>query len=75
MKRNVYRVAPSGSRWAVKKDGRAAALKLFDLKSRAVEYARNVAKNNEPSQVVVHLANGQIQTEWTYGEDPFPPTG
>jgi len=75
MARNVYRVTPEGDQWKVKKDGADRADSLHKTKESAVERAREVAKNNQPSQVVVHLQNGRIETEWTYGDDPFPPSG
>lgn len=27
------------------------------------------------SQILVQRDNGQFRTEWTYGQDPFPPKG
>lgn len=72
-KRTVYHVSPSGDRWKVKREGAAQAAKTFDLKAAAITYARSVAKNNKPSQVIVHRKDGTIETEWTYGDDPYPP--
>ena len=37
--------------------------------------AKEVAKNQPPSQVVVRKQDGTIQTEYTYGDDPYPPRG
>lgn len=74
-KRTVYRVLPSGDDWIVKRDGAEQAARRFDRKQDAIVYARRVAKNNRPSQVVVHRQDGTIETEWTYNGDPYPPPG
>jgi hypothetical protein len=29
----------------------------------------------QPSQLVIHTADGKIETEHTYQDDPFPPRG
>ena len=34
-----------------------------------------VAKANALSQLVIHRADGTIEDERTYGEDPYPPAG
>jgi hypothetical protein len=47
----------------------------YDKKSDAVDRARDVAKKQPSSQVVVRMQDGTIQTEYTYGDDPFPPRG
>lgn len=73
--RTVYHVVPDGTKWRVKVEGSALSGRSFSLKESAISYARQQAKANEPSQVVVHKKDGTIQTEWTYGSDPFPPTG
>ncbi len=71
--RKVYRVVPNGSRWQVKHDG--VVLSNHDTKQPAIDSGRRVALANQPSQLVIHLANGTIETEWTYGDDPYPPKG
>lgn len=73
MARNVYRVVPDGEDWKVTHAGQT--LSTHTNKDDAIETARTVAKANQPSQVVVHKQDGTIQTEYTYGDDPFPPPG
>jgi hypothetical protein len=73
MARKVYRVLPDGGDWKVTLD--SVFQKTFSLKSSAVDWAVAEAKANKPSQVVVHRADGTIEEEWTYGDDPFPPPG
>ncbi|MGV2495064.1 DUF2188 domain-containing protein [Pelagerythrobacter aerophilus] len=40
---------------------------------RAAVDAANESKGN--SQVLVQGENNQFRTEWTYGQDPYPPPG
>lgn len=73
--RTVYHVSPHGSGWKVQREGASRPARTFETKPPAESYARRVAKNNKPSQVVVHRQDGTIETEWTYGDDPYPPPG
>lgn len=75
MARTVYEVAPQGSRWKVQRRGAAKAAKTFKDKAPAIAYGKGVAKNNQPSQLVIKKQDGTIQTEYTYGDDPYPPSG
>jgi hypothetical protein len=34
-----------------------------------------LARQNEPSQLIIHTMDGKIEDERTYGGDPFPPRG
>lgn len=76
MDRHVYRVMPhdgSDEGWKVESDG--TTVNSFDRKEDAVAEGRRLAQNNEPSQLVVHTADGKIEDERTYRDDPFPPRG
>lgn len=73
--RTVYHVLPAGSQWKVQREGASRASRRFATKSPAIRYARQVAKNNKPSQVKVHRQDGTIEKEWTYEDDPYPPSG
>lgn len=73
MARKVYRVVPAGSDWQVTHNGRV--LSTHHTKPPAVSAGQAVAKANQPSQLVVHRADGTIEYEYTYGDDPFPPAG
>jgi len=35
-----------------------------------VNHARELAKANQPSQIIIHTRDGRIETEHTYGDDP-----
>lgn len=73
MARKVYRVLPHEGDWVVQLDG--VDLSSHRTKEPAVERARALAELARPSQVVVHRADGTVETESTYGEDPMPPVG
>ena len=69
--RTVYHVVPSGDgkAWIVaQKDG--GFKQEFRAKEQAVKTAEEMAREQEPSQVKVHGADGDIEYESTYGEDP-----
>lgn len=70
-KRRVYHVTPAGDGdWKVKEKGAERAVKILEDKSDALNLAKDLAKNAELGQVVVHGKDGVIQTEHTYGKDP-----
>ncbi|WBB80866.1 DUF2188 domain-containing protein [Micromonospora sp. WMMD882] len=73
MARNEYHVVPNGSGWKVEQGGNQIG--SYDNKQSAVDAGRKVAHGNEPSQLVVHTADGKIETEYTYQDDPYPPAG
>lgn len=74
MARNVYLVLTDGGNWKVTKAG-GLVLSTHADKEDALAAARTVAKANQPSQVKVQKQDGTFQTEWTYGDDPYPPKG
>jgi len=73
MARKIYHVVPNGTNWQVKHNGQV--LSNHYLKTEAVSAGQRAAKANQPSQLVVHKADGTIEYEYTYGGDPFPPAG
>ncbi|MBX7266642.1 DUF2188 domain-containing protein [Micromonospora sp. Llam7] len=73
MKRNEYHVVPDGAGWKVEQG--STIVGHYDTKQRAVDAGRTAAHGNEPSQLVVHTADGKIETEFTYQDDPYPPAG
>lgn len=70
-----YYVVRHGDGWAVKRRGIERALRATRTQAEAILFARETAKNNQPSQVLVQGADGQFRAEWTYGRDPYPPAG
>jgi hypothetical protein len=69
--RVVYHVTPApDGRWKVLKKGSTRASSTHDSKLDAVRRSKTLARALPLAQVVVHLANGKIQQEFTYGADP-----
>ncbi len=70
--RQTHHVVPNPQGWAVKKGGADRASKLFDRKSDALHYARQVSQNQH-TELVVHGTDGKIQSADSHGSDPCPP--
>jgi hypothetical protein len=68
--RTVYHVSPNVNGWEIRQEGSDVTEFLVDDKDNALNHARELARANEPSQVVVHTQDGRFETEWTYGDDP-----
>lgn len=71
--RNIIRVLPNNGDWKVTYNGSFYSSHI--LKSAAVDKGTLLAKSNLPSQLIIHRADGTIETEYTYGSDPYPPVG
>jgi len=41
----------------------------------AVDAAHQSGQNGHDAQVMVQGRDNQFRTEWTYGQDPYPPPG
>ncbi len=73
-KRNVFRVVPnSKGGWKLTLSGKT--ISNHRKKETAKQKGRKLAKRDKPSQLVLHKKDGTIQTEYTYGRDPYPPEG
>jgi hypothetical protein len=71
--RQSYHVVPYVNSWEVRLGGSGAehgTLGTWDHKDLAIARAKELAKEAELGQVVVHGEDGKIQEEFTYGEDP-----
>ena len=73
--RNVFHVVPTANSWKVTRVGQDELEILRDDKADAVDEARRLAKDEMPSQVVIHTRDGKIETEYTYGDDPRSSAG
>lgn len=71
-KRIVYHVVPDRDEgvWKVRREGSERASSIHDVKIEALEKARELAFNNDLSQVKIHGRDGKILEEHTYGQDP-----
>jgi hypothetical protein len=41
----------------------------------AVDTAHRLGQLGHDAQVLIESMNNHIRTEWTYGQDPYPPRG
>lgn len=73
MSRTHYKVLPHSGTWQLRRE--QTPLSNYTYKADAVDAGRRVAKDNAPSQLTVYRADGTIETEYTYGDDPYPPRG
>lgn len=65
-------ITPKGDKWQVLGAGNQKATKLFDTQKDAIDYGRNIAKNQE-AELVIHRPDGRIRDKDSYGNDPCPP--
>jgi hypothetical protein len=70
----VYYVSPDGEKWKVTKQG-GTVISRHETQRAAIRAAIDEAHANPPSQVRVQRPDGEFRTEWTYGQDPYPPAG
>ena len=74
--RKIIYVLSHGPKWEVKCDHCNSGIK--DTQAEAIKLAKQHISNlpqGTLAQILVQRDNGQFRTEWTYGEDPFPPKG
>lgn len=65
-------VSPRGDKWAIHGEGNKKDTKLFDKKTDAINYGKEIAKNQQ-SELIVQKSDGKIQSKDSYGNDPCPP--
>jgi hypothetical protein len=64
---------PNGG-WEVKRGGGKRSSGHFETKQEAVDYGRQVSRNQE-TELRIHNKNGQIAQSDSHGHDPYPPKG
>lgn len=69
-KRKRWHILPHEDGWQVKREGAQRATDVTEKQQAAIDVAVRIAKNNKPSQVIIHDRNGRIRDERTYGSDP-----
>ena len=74
MGKNQHVVPSKNNGWNVKGAGNTKATKHFDTKKTAIDYARNISKNQK-SELVIHNKDGRIAQKDSHGHDPYPPKG
>jgi hypothetical protein len=77
MDRTVYYVVLHQGEWKITLDGRhyGPYKTQADAIRVAVDTANENGKKGIPSQVKVQGRDNLFRTEWTYGNDPYPPRG
>ncbi len=65
----VYHLLPKDDKWSIRQEGQDKDSSVQDTKTAALDAARKLAQSNEPSRLVVHRADGTIQTSYNYGDD------
>ena len=73
-KRYYVNPRPDGS-WEVKAQGATRPSSVHDTKADAVAQGRGMAGKQRLGQLIIKKQDGTIQTEHTYGKDPYPPPG
>lgn len=74
--RNVIYVLSYGKQWSVQCEHCGTA--IFGKQFEAIRYAKaHVANLIEGALSLIRIQgeDGKFRTEWTYGKDPFPPSG
>lgn len=75
MARTTYYVLPHELGWQGKMEGAERSSVVANDKQEVIERTISLARNREPSSVIIHNADGSFQEERTYGDDPYPPEG
>jgi uncharacterized protein YdaT len=75
MARKNYHVVKKGPSWDVEAEGSKRASSKHTTKNEAINAARELAKKQPPSEVLIHNKTGQIKDRRSYGSDPYPPKG
>ncbi|HKR04804.1 MAG TPA: DUF2188 domain-containing protein [Bacteroidia bacterium] len=65
-------VVPTEDGWGVRGEKNDRLTKEFDNKADAIDYAREIAKNQQ-AELVIHNRDGKISDKDSYGPDPNPP--
>lgn len=74
MGKNQHVTPHSNGGYQVIGAGNQKPTKLFDRQSDAINFARDIAKNQQ-SELVIHNQQGRIRAKDSYGRDTFPPRG
>ena len=77
MARAQYFVVLHNSEWKISYDGKhygPYASQKAAIRA-AVDTAHKAGKEGHDAQVLIQGMNNQFRTEWTYGNDPYPPPG
>jgi hypothetical protein len=57
----------SKGKWQIRREDAEEAIELHNIKKEAVNAGKKIAKEKEPSRLVIHKENGIIELNYTYG--------
>jgi hypothetical protein len=77
MARSQYFVVLHEGQWKIKYEGQHYGPYSSQKEAirHAVDAAHKLGGRGQDAQVLVQGQNNQFRTEWTYGNDPYPPRG
>lgn len=64
----VLHLVPAETGWQLRREGDDDPLERFPTKKSGLDAARRMAREQEPSRLVVHRLDGTIQNQFTYGD-------
>ena len=67
-RRSTFQLLPMEGGWELTKKGSVEPVSVHDTKDAALAAGRAIAKQNEPSQLVVHTQDGGVQATYEYGD-------
>ncbi|MBN4081088.1 DUF2188 domain-containing protein [Caldithrix abyssi] len=71
MLRKIHHVVPNtDGGWDIKKGGGERSIKHFDRKSSAVDFCREISRN-QGTEFLIHGQDGSIQQLDSHRKDPF----
>lgn len=77
MARNEYYVVNHQSEWKISYNGKhyGSYTTQKNAIKAAVDAAHKAGEKGSDAQVLVQGTDSKFRTEWTYGNDPYPPKG
>ena len=77
MARLQYVVVFHNNQWKISHGGQHVG--TYDSQTQAiraaVDLAHSAGKRGDDAQVLIQGQDNKFRTEWTYGNDPYPPKG
>ena len=74
MGKNQHVVPSKNNGWNVRGEGNTRVTKHFNIKKDAVDYPRQISRNQK-SELVIHNKDGKIAQKDSHGHDSYPPKG
>ena len=72
MSKKSIHIVPSGSRWAVKREGQEQPISEHRTQGNADKAGRPIARR-DGVEIVTHRPDGTIRDKDSFGHDPNPP--